>query len=367
MYTESELVRVAKRENNTKRNYLVVNRLQAKHVPVEPHKTIQLFDELADKLKKSFGQEKLLLIGFAETATAIGSRLAIEADSWYMQTTREDIKDVEYLYFSESHSHATEQKLIKDDLDRIIHKTDRIVFVEDEVTTGDTIMKIIEIIRQTYDMDVRFSVACILNGMDEEHEAFYRNRDIDVVYLVKTEHDKYTALADKYEADGGYCQNNHEIKSNGCRIINTDGYVNGRRLVRGSEYKNACEKLWENVKEHIAVNKGESVLVLGTEEFMYPAIHVAAEIEKLGCKVKCHSTTRSPIEVSKADSYPLHCRYQLRSMYDLGRTTFVYDIGCYDKVLIITDAGESEALTDLTGAITRSGNSNIALIRWCER
>ena len=34
MYTEKQLVAVAKRENNTKRNYLVVNRLQGKHVPV---------------------------------------------------------------------------------------------------------------------------------------------------------------------------------------------------------------------------------------------------------------------------------------------------------------------------------------------
>ena len=36
MYTECELVRIAKRENNRKRNYLVVNPLQGKHIPVSP-------------------------------------------------------------------------------------------------------------------------------------------------------------------------------------------------------------------------------------------------------------------------------------------------------------------------------------------
>ena len=34
-YTEKDLVKIAKRENNTKRNYLVVDPLQGKHIPVE--------------------------------------------------------------------------------------------------------------------------------------------------------------------------------------------------------------------------------------------------------------------------------------------------------------------------------------------
>ena len=35
-YQQKDLVRIAKRENNTKRNYLVVDPLQGKHVPVQP-------------------------------------------------------------------------------------------------------------------------------------------------------------------------------------------------------------------------------------------------------------------------------------------------------------------------------------------
>ena len=33
-YTEKDLVKIAKRENNPKRNYLVVDPLQGKHIPV---------------------------------------------------------------------------------------------------------------------------------------------------------------------------------------------------------------------------------------------------------------------------------------------------------------------------------------------
>ena len=52
-------------------------------------------------------------MGFAETATAIGARLAVRLHAYYIQTTREQIPGVSYLYFTEAHSHAAEQKLVK--------------------------------------------------------------------------------------------------------------------------------------------------------------------------------------------------------------------------------------------------------------
>ena len=38
--------------------------------------------------------------------------------------------------------------------------------------------------------------------------------------------------------------------------------------------------------------------------------------------------------------YPLHSRYELNSLYDSDRRTFIYDIGKYDKVLIVTNSPE---------------------------
>ncbi|OYO97123.1 hypothetical protein CG709_12015 [Lachnotalea glycerini] len=76
MYQETELIGIAKRENNKKRNYLVVNKLQGKHVPVEPKLALTMFKELAKQVKKDNEGKRLLLVGFAETATAIGAAVA---------------------------------------------------------------------------------------------------------------------------------------------------------------------------------------------------------------------------------------------------------------------------------------------------
>ena len=80
-YTEKDLVKIAKRENNTKRNYLVVDPLQGKHIPVVPSKALDLFAALADTFREKYKDEKLLLVGFAETATAIGAQAAITVRS----------------------------------------------------------------------------------------------------------------------------------------------------------------------------------------------------------------------------------------------------------------------------------------------
>jgi hypothetical protein len=89
MYTEEDLVGIAQRENNNKRKYLVVNKLQGKHVPVVPSEAMKLFDSFAGIVYHTYQWEKLLLVGFAETATAIGAALATKMDCFYIQTTRE--------------------------------------------------------------------------------------------------------------------------------------------------------------------------------------------------------------------------------------------------------------------------------------
>ncbi len=368
MFTEKDLVRVAKRENNKKRNYLVVNRLQAKHVPVSPKLTLAMFSELADIVEKGCGNEKLLLIGFAETATAIGAGLAIELNSYYMQTTRENIPDVEYLYFSEAHSHAVEQRVIKDDLDLIIDRIDRIVFVEDEVTTGNTIMNIVRIINDLYPGKVKFAVASILNGMDAEAMEIYNAYDIDVYYLVKTNHGEYPVIADSFKGDGEYVTEVSEMIMPEIKVCDFIRRKSVRRLIKGDGYEQCCEMLWNQISEKVQFEACNKVLVLGTEELMYPAIYVSGKISENGYRTLCHSTTRSPITVSTEEDYPLHTRYALRSVYDDERKTFIYDIGTYDKVIIITDTENvsDSGIQDLCKAVYSKNNIDITLVRWCD-
>ncbi len=54
IYNEHDLVRIAKRENNNKRKYLVVNPLQGKHIPVKPSEALKLFSNLADTMKGQY-------------------------------------------------------------------------------------------------------------------------------------------------------------------------------------------------------------------------------------------------------------------------------------------------------------------------
>ncbi|MDE7105394.1 MAG: phosphoribosyltransferase domain-containing protein, partial [Ruminococcus sp.] len=72
----NELIKIARRYNNKKRSYLLVNTLQAKHVPARPEKTIELFTELGIKIKNNYPNAHMV-IGFAETATAIGIQTAV--------------------------------------------------------------------------------------------------------------------------------------------------------------------------------------------------------------------------------------------------------------------------------------------------
>lgn len=364
IYTEKDLVKIAKRENNKKRGYLVVDPLQGKHVPVIPSKAMELFTDLSEHIKNRYNNKEVLVVGFAETATAIGAKTAVELKAGYIQTTREIIPGVEYLFFSEAHSHATEQKLVKDDMDVVMEKIDRIIFVEDEVTTGNTIMNIINLLRATYSKKVDFTILSLLNGMDEDALKRCEEQNIDLYYVLKTDHSQFESRAAVFDTDGEYIDINNKENKN-YTLLDIEGCVNARRLVDADMYGKACDALSETVISTLGIFPHERILVIGTEEFMYPALCLGARLEETGCDVRCHSTTRSPIAVSRHEEYPLHIRYKLESVYDKNRTTYLYDINKYDRVIIVTDAkpGENGSLNSLVNAIQLK-NDKVEVVRW---
>lgn len=328
-----------------------------------------MFDELADLVGRAYPKERLLLVGFAETATAIGAHLAVRLQSRYLQTTREDVPGAEYLCFSETHSHATEQRLVRTAPDRILRSggADRIVFVEDEVTTGNTILNIIDIMEREYPGCPPFSVASLLNGMDPEARARYDSRGIALHYLLKTCHDGYTDRADRAAGDGTSFPCRTDAPSLPIRELTVPGAVDPRVFTDGDSCRLACGQLWQSVRPLIEGSSADRILVLGTEECMYPALFVAREAERAGRCVRCHSTTRSPIQPGTGEDYPLHAAYELRSLYDRERITWIYDLAAYDLVLIVTDApsvGEDGG-NSLQNALADCGNQNIVFVRWC--
>lgn len=363
MENKCDFIKIAKRINNNKRGYLVVNAKQGKHLPVSPTEALGLFSELADLLEREYKGERLLLIGFAETATAIGAHTAVKLGSLYMQTTRENIPNVEYIFFSEEHSHATEQKLVKNDIDAVIESVDRIIFIEDEVTTGKTIRNIVAILRQMYGERVKYSAASVINGMNDENIKIFNETGIRIHYLVKTNNERFAELV-KDITDDGRC-----VRSTGRgaehKEIFCGSYINARRLTCAGEYREACDKLWSGCREVFADDDIQNILVMGTEEFMYPALYVGSQLEKSGKNVRSHSTTRSPIAASSERDYPIRARYEITSLYDDERNTYLYNLDNYDMISVITDADDTRkkginSLTEILGGYT----DNIVVIRW---
>jgi len=359
------VVAAAKRENNSRRSFVVVNRWQGKHVPVSPTVALRLFDTLAVQLKQRYGQG-CLAVGFAETATAIGLQVAHSCGWASMTTTREAIPDVRYLYFSEVHSHATEQKLVRDDLDCLSATVRRIVFVEDEITTGNTILQIVALLRQTYGADrFAFTAASILNGMDAIDAARFAQAGIDCVYLYKTDAAHYDVQIRQYHQPGqrwNVTQQATLTEEPFCY----DGQLQLRRLQCAADIDRQCTALGEYLQKQFAPQPGERLLLLGTEEFMYPALAAGAQLERTGCQVWCHATTRSPIVPMEDVGYPLQQRWQMMSLYDAQRTTYLYNLREYDQVIVLSDAplANNAGLSALAAALRAVGNQRIHAVEW---
>lgn len=339
LFGVDELVTVCKRINNTKRDYLFVNPLQGKYIPVVPSRCLKLLDELADEVNKNIDRsEKVLVIGFAETATAIGRHVASKLPNCYyrLQTTREIIKGVSpCIQFEEEHSHATSQ-LMYGTLD-IIKQADRILFVEDEITTGNTILNFVRAIKELAP-NLKFSIASILNWQSEENAAVFNEKHIDTIYLVKgyikdLKHKVPLVTHQEVLEIHSEPTTNMEVK-----IVYTDRF---NYEIERLGCKAASIELGTELEIFIlnTIEDEDKVLVVGTEEYMYVGLQFANSVETLtNAKVKFHATSRSPIMASKDEGYIINSSYTLQSAYEATRKTFLYNIEPYSKVIIVTDS-----------------------------
>ena len=384
-----DLLKIARRTNNQKRPYLYVNPLQGKHVPVSPSVTLALFRLLAEKVESRYKGEKLLVIGFAETATAIGFTIACRAENvtYAMCTTREEVEGAEYLFFTESHSHATEQRLVSNRLPEVLEQVDRVVFAEDEVTTGRTIEKLIRELQKRYpDRELKFGIVSILNSMTKERLAELENEGVVCDFLHRIPAGYRTEEINRFRYESAGAESVCEREAVFQELFLGDDW-NGRLPADTKTIWDTCQRFAENAfravfpeeegdpkprQQGAAEGSGETrekkILVLGTEECMFPGLLFGAAIEEKcpGWRVRFHATTRSPIEVSEDPDYPLHTRWPLCSLYEAGRRTFVYNLEAYDRVFVVTDAAPvcREGQQNLAEALTSAGSTDITLIQW---
>ena len=357
-YTKETTLRVAKRYRNAKRAYLLVNPLQAKHMPVSPTEALTMMRTLGKGLQQEFPGARLVL-GFAETATALGAAVAsrLGPDCAFLTTTREAGEGPGWVHFLEEHSHAAEQKLWGGDLDALLQKTDTVLFVDDEISTGKTLRNMVAQLTRRWPTlgEKRLVAASLLNRVTPEQEKALADAGITCRCLVRLPQEDHTPQVADWpdpEAPPAAPQN----LSFRQETLPGEGLLDPRKTLRIGAYDSSCQAVAEAMLSHTLgpVDTLGKTLVLGTEECMYPALRLGEKLERLGAEVCCHATTRSPIGLCDAPGYPIRSGWKLPSFYEEERTTYVYNLREYDTVIVLSDTKKTDlrAIQALASVLT---------------
>ncbi|BFV59461.1 phosphoribosyltransferase [Kitasatospora sp. CMC57] len=140
-----ELIGLALRENR-KRAHLLVSQVLGKHVPQRPAVVHGAGVELGRRVRELLGPEaaaRAVVLGYAETATALGHSVADGLGAPYLHSTRRPVPGVAPVGgFEEEHSHATSHLLLPADPD-FLAGDGPLVLVDDEFSTGTTVLNTI--------------------------------------------------------------------------------------------------------------------------------------------------------------------------------------------------------------------------------
>lgn len=370
-YSFGEMIAITQREKNKKRAFLLANKKQAKHIPSRPSEALALFRQLGQKAKSAFDGERLLVIGFAETATAIGAVVAqsIGDNCAYLQTTREKLDCQCVVNFLEEHSHAVNQTLYCENPQETFQNIDRILFVEDEITTGKTIFNFVSALRQKQYIGIKmnFGVVSLLNCMTEENRRRAQREKVPFLSLVRISNTFDQIRFRETER----IENRKGSMTPVFPIQTIPGKINPRTGVFIYSY---CKKVLEfchQIKQDFPLEgaKKEKILVVGTEEFSYPALILGSILEQeRKSDVWVQGTTRSPIVPWDQKGYAVKNRSQIESLYEKNRTTFIYNLIRYDRVIILTDTKKinERGVMELVQALKAWGNQKIQVVRWVE-
>lgn len=384
----SDVICISKRDGNKKRPYLILNKLQAKYIPVHPSETIDMFANLGSQI--DLGEEdivcpmNIVVVGFAETATAIGAEVASVVQDRYpsynvtfLPTTREvytvgpNGKEPDKIEFTEDHSHAVEQILYANK--ELLKSARYIIFAEDEVTTGNTIRHCVEKLKTI--TDAGYIVASLMNCMDDDEMQKFKEMDISAYWLIKTDKGGFDEYVTEYDVsdeivmseayDGvrfniketdvvynkiDYTSDNILLNVEGEEVPKYYTINNPRFGVQIRSYRTRCNKIAYNIsRSDSVINRikelgkkitDTKILCIGTEECMYPSIVLAKAFEKLGADSYVQATTRVPTCVHVDGEETLKNRYTIDSMYG-DRVNYIYNMDRYDSVFVVTDGKKS--------------------------
>ncbi|AVK47531.1 hypothetical protein AXY43_05550 [Clostridium sp. MF28] len=365
--------------NNNKRRFLFVSKKLGKHLPVNPAKVDELGYLLSKVYKmsdKNYKKEKQLIIGFAETATALSHSFFeyLESAEFFIHTTREEIQSVEKIEFKEEHSHSVEQNLYIDNLN-VLKNIDTIILVDDEITTAKTCINMIKQLQRIHHCK-KFVIASILNWIDKvkkkeiDKKAEELGCKIEFTYIFngnfEFQFDEKNELEDKIESNLE-ASSNIEIKN---IKLDFEEYVGEKKYLkytgRFGITRNDQEKLKKIIeREGIKLRcdyENKKILALGIEEFMYIPMMLSKEING---DVYYHSITRSPIIPYDNLKYPIRKKYNLESFYNKN-INYVYNLDAndYEECFLFMEIEKNEKnINKLINVLKGIGIERINIVR----
>jgi hypothetical protein len=377
----NELLIMAARINK-KRSFLFVSKVLGKHLPIQPQKGLLTSALLAvkyaetvkdtecpnkEKLIKSFFQNKSdfqrstfipkginpVIIGFAETATSLGHAFFdCFEKAEYFHTTREEIAGLQSsITFEEEHSHATSHRCYIPI--EMINNNREIILVDDEMTTGKTALNIIQSIHQQFPRK-EYTVVSILDWRSAEHIQQFAEMErklgikINSVSLLAGE----VTVNQKKSLSAEQDENKNELQYQSViEELSLSSFfkptafssfaLSGISFIQetGRFGISSADNLalQENISQASTFLKqkrsGGKTLCLGTGEFMYIPMKLAAE---MGNNVFYQSTTRSPVFIQDIPDYGARHGIHFSNPEDLVVSHFVYNIppGEYDELFV---------------------------------
>jgi hypothetical protein len=365
---------------NKKRSFLFVSKLLGKHLPIVPAKglftgallaaryveeTVKITVPEKERLLFSFlmNEPKIdiipfvpeninpVIIGFAETATALGHAFfSCFKHADFFHTTREElIGQSSIITFEEEHSHATAHRCY---IPEAMIKNEReIILVDDELTTGKTALNIIQSIHQNFPRK-QYTIVSILDWRSKEDKQAVKHLEkhlgvfIKVVSLVRGN----VAVKQIKDIEPGTGKNSAESHVP-IEVLSLSSFFYAANYTKVSSMKVPYIKetgrfglsslenqtLQQNISKAASFLKekreGRMTLCLGTGEFMYLPMKIASE---MGSNIFYQSTTRSPIYIRDREGYGARTGILFPNPEDKAIVNFVYNIqpGQYDELFL---------------------------------
>lgn len=383
---------------NPKRVFLFVSTVLGKHIPVNPKRSMLIGALLANKMNNNIESGNLdtklivqalkddkyiqraweytynnpiickkstLFIGFAETATALGNSVFatfLGENIKYIHTTRDVLKECRSIFsFDEEHSHAVEHFCYPIGYENFINEFERIVLVDDEITTGNTVLNLIKSINIKYP-GKEYVVISILDWRSKEWIKKFEelkkqlNIKIETISLIQGQvscennylveerktyksFNKVHKCSKKIEGVDFYIRLDNRYKKF-TRVLNCGDEKQYQYLMDTGRFGISPQdvKIVQKIIEKEVKNMGvfeKDILVLGTEEFMYLPMILASQIPN----AKYQSTTRSPVYPKKEIDYGIKCAETFKNPFDKSIINYIYNVekGIYKEILFVTE------------------------------